>query len=135
VTRLVRDTFVLVADDCPAAASEPPPLREGPKTLARLQYELLSERPYALTLDDLDAAVHFAKNEVPEDGREAERSALLAKGRPCMRASPLTKRYGFGAHHDSEGRIALVPVESERYRALGEEAGLSVVRAMRNKRA
>ncbi|WP_309237962.1 DUF6157 family protein [Streptomyces albidus (ex Kaewkla and Franco 2022)] len=64
------------------------------------------------------------------------RRAFLSKPRPCLRASPLPKKYGFGLHFDDEGRVALCPVESEEYMRLVEGAGgATVVRAMRSARA
>ena len=53
-----------------------------------------------------------------------------------MRASPLTKRYGWGVHHDAAGRMALYGVGTAEYRrfAEGAVAGVEVVAAMRSKR-
>lgn len=132
----IRNEFVAVADDCPAASATEPPERPGGPTLARLQFYLLTVEPYRHTLDELDWAVHLARIPVPEDARAAARDALLAKGRPCMRASPLTKLYGWGAHYDDEGRIGLHALGSERYRALATGAdGVKVTKAMRTRRA
>jgi hypothetical protein len=134
--KTVRNEFVAVAEDCPAVSATEPPARRGGPTLARLQFDLLTADPYRLTLDELDWAVHLARTDVPEDGRESVRDALLAKGRPCMRASPLTKLYGWGAHYDEDGRIGLHPIGSERYRALSTGAGgIRVTKAMRTRRA
>jgi len=33
--------------------------------------------------------------------------ALLSKPHPCLRASMLPKRYGWGVHYDGNGRITL----------------------------
>jgi hypothetical protein len=51
-----------------------------------------------------------------------------------MRASPLTKRYGWGVHHDTSGRIAIVARGTHDYDALKRKAG-TVLKAMRNARA
>jgi hypothetical protein len=53
-----------------------------------------------------------------------------------MRASPLTKRYGWGVHHDAQGRMSLLALESEEYArfASGEVPGVELVAAMRSKR-
>ncbi len=72
---------------------------------------------------------------IPEAHRVAERAKFFAEGQPCFRSSPLTKRYGWGVHCDSEGRIALVAVGSEAYEALAADPGLRTLRAMRSKRA
>jgi hypothetical protein len=50
-------------------------------------------------------------------------------GRRC-----LPKRYGWGAHYDADGRIALYGVETEDYRRLTSQSGTKVVPAMRNRR-
>ena len=48
----------------------------------------------------------------------------------------LPKKYGWGLHFDSEGRIALVPMDSAEYRAFVDGKGVAtLVTAMRNKRA
>ena len=52
-----------------------------------------------------------------------------------MRASPLAKRYGWGIHADNDGRIAIYPLESERYRKLASDPKIKQLRAMRSKRA
>lgn len=137
----IRKTFVLVAADCAARRGTVPAEKASGPTVARLQYDLLTARPYAMTLEDLIFAVHVRRAGMDESeaaGREESiRASLFAKPHPCMRASPLPKTYGWGVHHDDEGRIALVAVESDDYArfARGEVAGVEVVPAMRNKRA
>jgi hypothetical protein len=136
----ITNTFVLVADDCPAAAGEVPPDRGGEPTVAGLQYQLLAAQPYRLTLEDLIFEVHVRRlglsaADVLKRGA-AIRAELFAKSHPCLRASPLTKRYGWGAHHDAAGRIALYGVETTDYRRLAAGGpGLAVVKAMRSRRA
>ncbi|MDG3007259.1 DUF6157 family protein [Paludisphaera mucosa] len=137
----IHKTFVLVAADCPASRGRAPLAKGAGPTVALLQYELLTSRPYTLTLEDLILAVHVRRAGIPEAEaakREAAiRAELFAKPHPCMRASPLPKSYGWGVHHDEDGRIAIVGVETEEYArfARGEFAGVEVVPAMRNKRA
>ena len=57
-----------------------------------------------------------------------------AKGQPCMRASPLTKRYGWAAHYDANGKLALVDPASPDYAALATDPKLPQKPAMRSKR-
>ena len=136
----ITDTFVLVADGCPATAGEVPPDRGGEPTVAGLQYQLLAAEPYRLTLEDLIFEVHVRRHglsaaELKKRGA-AVRAELFARSHPCLRASPLTKRYGWGAHHDAAGRIALYGVGTADYRRLAAGgAGLTVVKAMRARRA
>lgn len=137
---LIINTFVRIAPDSRStAATVPAPRGSGP-TVASIQHELLTARPYELTLEDLIFATHARRAGLTESeakSREAEiRAELFAKPHPCMRASPLPKTYGWGVHHDAEGRIALYGVETEEYRrfAGGAVEGVEVVAAMRSKR-
>ena len=59
---------------------------------------------------------------------------LFQKGHPCMRASSLTKKYGWGAHYNEEGKIAIYPVDSDEYQQYADNAA-DVLFAMRSKRA
>jgi hypothetical protein len=52
-----------------------------------------------------------------------------------MRASPLTKQYGWGAHYDEKGRIAIYAVESKEYRRFVKDKNIKKYSAMRSKRA
>ena len=54
-----------------------------------------------------------------------------------MRASALPKKYGWGVHYDSDGEMAIYPVESDEYRRMAEGDGgrLQVLPAMRSRRA
>ena len=47
------DTFIQVAEDCPARAGEEPPVRAGNPTVAGLQYRMIAEAPYKYTSDDV----------------------------------------------------------------------------------
>ncbi len=129
------DTFIAVAPDCPVVSAEVPAGRAAAPTIAQLQYELIAEHPYAFTSDDVLFAVHARRQGIPESELAAERERFFARDQACLRSSPLGKRYGWGLHHDAEGRVALVPVGSEEYRRLAEDAALTQTRAMRSKRA
>lgn len=136
----ILNTFVTVAADCPVATAETPPRKDENLSVAALQFELLTARPYELTLEDLIYEVH-RRREQPGKLSAAQakkiRDALFSKSHPCMRASPLPKRYGWGVHHDAQGRIAIYGRESADYAryAGGKVRGLQVVAAMRSKRA
>lgn len=128
-----RDTFIEVAEDCPAEHGVEPPLTENP-TIAALHYRLIAEHPYSRTSDDVIFETWAQRNGVGVDD-EAARARLFAKGQACLRSSPLGKRYGWGLHHDADGRVALVPRESDEYAALAADPTLSHTRAMRSRRA
>jgi hypothetical protein len=126
-----KDSFITVAADCPAATAEEP---DKPGSIASVQYRLLKERPpYTLTSDDL--LFETEKKRKGLAGTDAERAAFFAKSQACLRASPLPKRYGWGIHHDAEGKIALIAQGSEDYRRLAACKDVKVVPAMRNRKA
>lgn len=121
------NAFIAIAEDCPVAQAEEPPLRERP-SIARIQFDMLIASPYRHTSDDV-----IYESQGKRKG--LSRQEFFSKGQPCFRASPLTKRYGWGVHCDSEGRIALVPAGSDRYRELAEDPALQHVAAMRSSRS
>jgi hypothetical protein len=134
------DAFIRVATDCPANAGVVPVAGGDRKPIHVLQYELLSAHPYRYTHGDLLFEVHVRHKAIPPDERRRDeraiRSELLARPHPCLRASLLPKKYGWGVHYDGLGRIALYPVESEEYRRFSRpDSGLTLFYAMRSKRA
>lgn len=134
-------TFITVADDCPVSTGTAPPVRGDKPSVAVLQYELLSQNPYKHTERELIMIVHVTRlgltpPEVKARGK-AIYAELFAKPHPCLRASPLTKQYGWGAHYDEAGRIAIYAKGSDAYAALasGKGKASTILKAMRNKRA
>jgi len=132
-------TFITVAEDCLSERGVVPPLRGGMPTKAGLEYELAANHPYRYTSDELLIEAHLRHRELSgsdlaQEG-EALRAAFIAKSQPCLRASMLPKKFGWGIHFDEAGKLALYPVESEEYQAFasGERAGVKLIRAMRNK--
>src|SRR3712207_4880575 len=95
-----RDMFIQVAPACPATTGVIPLARGNRAPATLIEYELLSGEPYTYTQDDLIVAVHVRLKGIPADELAARgaaiRAALFAKPHPCMRASPLPKRYGWG---------------------------------------
>ncbi|WP_029430068.1 DUF6157 family protein [Blastococcus sp. URHD0036] len=134
------DTFIAVAEDCPAEAGTVPPDTAKP-SVAAVTHRLLAVRPYELTSADVLFTVHAERHGIPEEERPAARQAFFAKDQACLRASPLGKRYGWGLHADAEGRLALVGRETPEYAEFAggrvPDAGtpVTVVRAMRSSRA
>lgn len=130
------DTFIEMADDCPAATAEVPPHRDGkPATIARLHFDLIAETPYRHTSDDVIFTTHAIRAGIPDADLDAARAQFFAKGQACLRASPLAKRYGWGIHHDAEGRVALVPAGADEYDRLAADPAVTHLKAMRSKRA
>jgi hypothetical protein len=132
-------TLIEVAPDCPVD-NPVIPVAKGKKTPIHLiQYELLSQNPYIYNHEDLVFAVHVRRLGLPAEDVAARRAELWAdlfvKGHPCMRASSLTKRYGWGAHYDAAGRIALFGMDSAEYDQLLHDDSVKKLFAMRSKRA
>lgn len=121
------NTFIQVAEDCPATSGTAPKDNE-PKSAARVQYEMLANQPYQLTGDD----VLYVSTGAPKG---ISRADFFSKGQPCLRASALSKRYGWGVHYDAQGKAALVGVETEEYQRLSIDSSLTQLRAMRNTKA
>jgi hypothetical protein len=128
------NTFIEVAEDCPASQAEVPPQKTDKLTVAKIQYNLISKNPYKFTSDDVLFQVFAQKNNISNDDFETEKKKFFSKGQPCFRSSPLTKRYGWGVHSDGEGRIALIAMDSDEYQKLSNNKELKVLKAMRQKR-
>jgi hypothetical protein len=138
VTGAVR-RIVLVAEDCPApAATTPTPGRAGP-SVAQVQYELLVAEPFRWTEDDVLFESWWRRQDAAASASAAEkeraRAEYLARPRPCLRASPLPTRFGWGLVFDDRDRVALCPVESPEYRAWAVgEGGVEVQKSFRRSR-
>lgn len=133
-----RNTLITVAGDCPATSATPPPLREEKPSAARLQYEMFHEHPYELTHDEVLFESKLRARRVPDEELSSNREELwqefFGKDQACMRASDLGKRYGWGIHFDTDGRGALVAMESEEYQRLLNDEAVVKRPAMRSSR-
>lgn len=126
------DTLILPAPDTTARAAAAPPTGKG--SIAELQYERLSDEEYTWTSDDLLFDVHCQRKGISVAGRAAERERFFSKGQPCLRTSPLAKTYGWALHFDSNGRIALLPMDSDRVSELQADPAVIVRPAMKSSR-
>lgn len=126
------ETFITVSPDTAARAGTAPS-KDG--SIAQMQYALLSDQPYGMTSDDVLFEVFARRNGIDEANRAEARAAFFSKGQACLRASPLVKQFGWGVHHDAEGRVAIYGVETDRYRDLSTRADVNVLQGMRSKRA
>ena len=130
-------TLIAVADDCPASAAVEPEARGGKRTVAVEQYEMLAGRPYVFTQEDVLFEVWLKRrNGLPPTPEETLRlrAEFFAKDQPCLRSSPLPKKYGGGLAFDENGRVALCAVESAEYRQLRDGGQVKVLKAFRSKR-
>jgi len=128
------NTFIAIADDCPLTHGEVPPMKKDTKTIANMQFDLISKNPYKYTSDEVLFQVFADKNDLTESEYEEARAQFFSKGQACLRASPLTKRYGWGIHFDKEGKMALYGSESQEYKRFIEDQTLQIVKAMKSSR-
>lgn len=129
-----KNTLIAIADDCPAKAGEMPPVKGDKKTVANLQFDMVYDNPYKYTSDDVLFAVYAERNGVKKSELAEARKEFFSKGQPCFRASPLTKRYGWGVHANEDEKIALYACESPEYKKLAGDKKLQVVKAMKSSR-
>jgi hypothetical protein len=124
------DTFIEVAEDTGAKCGTQPPSKDK-KTVAEMQYELISKNPYKYTSDDIFFQIYADRNDLTQAEYKQAREHFFSKGQPCFRASPLTKMYGFGVHSDSNGRIALYGLETKEYQTFLDNTKIKKVKAMK----
>jgi hypothetical protein len=135
------DTFIQVAPDCAATAGLVPPSRGGAKTVPLIEHELLSASPYKFTQHELIFETHVRRQGISPAEAGRRRAAiweeLFRKPHPCLRASMLPKKYGWGVHYDDQGRIAIFAVNSPEYARFtqAKSGGPKLLFAMRSKRA
>ncbi|MDP4813241.1 MAG: DUF6157 family protein [Saprospiraceae bacterium] len=125
------DTFIEVADDCPTDIGEIPKPKGNNKTVAEMQLELVLKNPYEYTSDDVLFQVYADRNNLTKSEYKEAREQFFSKGQPCFRASPLTKRCGFGVHSDKNGKIAIFGRETKEYEQFVNDPKIQKVKAMR----
>lgn len=126
------DTFIEIAEDSPVDFGEVPLAKKDKQTVASLQFDIISKNPYKYTSDDVLFKIYAIKNDLTESELEDSRRAFFSKGQPCFRASPLTKRYGFGLFSDKEGKIAIYGAETREYGTFLKNDLIKKVKAMRS---
>lgn len=127
-----ENTFIAIADDSPATNGEVPPLKGDAKTVANIQFDLVSKNPYKFTSDDVLFQVHAERKDLTKSELEEARNEFFSKGQPCFRASPLAKRYGWGIHHYQDGKIAIYGYGTDEYDRFLNDKNLKVVKAMKS---
>jgi hypothetical protein len=129
------NTFIQIAEDCPVTNAEVPPLKGDDKTIANLHFEMIIDKPYKYSSDDVIFNANAVKNKITGKAAQAEaRAAFFSKGQACLRASPLTKRYGWGVHHNAAGKIAIYAIDSAEYKKMAKDKLLKQVKGMRSKK-
>jgi len=128
------NTFIEVAPDYTKSESLVPPIKGDKQTVANIHYDMIRSQPYTFTSDDVIFNTHAVKNDIANSELVSEREKFFSKGQPCMRASPLTKSYGWGVHCNIDGKLALIGMETEAYEQFMNDDTLGHVKAMRSKR-
>ena len=126
------DTFIEIADDCSAISGEIPPTKVDSKTVANMQFDLVYNNPYKFTSDDVLFQVYADRNHLTKSDYKEARQLFFSKGQPCFRASPLTKRYGWGVHNDKDGKIAIYGCETIEYKRYAKDKSLKVIKGMKS---
>lgn len=127
------NVFIEVAEDTKVDRGTIPPSKE-PRTIAEMQYEILSKNPYLFTSDEVLFHVFAERQELTESEYKLERAVFFSKGQACFRASPLTKSYGFGIHANEYGKLALYGMETDEYSQLVKDQNLQKYKAMNSSR-
>lgn len=130
-----HNTFIEIAEDCPTTIGEVPPIKGEKKSVANYQFDMLIDHPYKYTSDDILFTVFAIRKEIPENEWDEARLEFFSKGQACFRASPLTKRYGWGVHSNQDGEIAIYGAETKEYQKYLLDKSLEKKKAMRSKRA
>jgi len=130
-----RNTFIRIAADCPETTGIEPPCRGGKKPVHLIQLELLLGQPHHFTHESLVVESELLREPPTSESRAEVTGRIRAKPLPCLRCSPLAKRYGWGFHFDDEGKIAVHPAGSKAYEKLAGDSNLDQVLAMRSKKA
>lgn len=134
------NTFIIVSADCPVTTSKVPVSSRAKKTAYEIEFDLLSSNPYRYNEQELIYEVHIRHKDLDTSyvSSHAEEiwQDLFKKPHPCLRASQLPKKFGWGIHYNEEGRIALYGMETDEYSdftATGEGKP-AIVPAMRSRR-
>ncbi|OGU11433.1 MAG: hypothetical protein A2075_22730 [Geobacteraceae bacterium GWC2_58_44] len=116
------EELIEVAEDSPATSSVIP--SDGtPKTIARVKYEVLTENPYRYTEREFFKVVHFdirGRRDLKIESYNIKRAALV-------------RQFGWGIHRSVNGTLALIPMESPRYKELQGMVAVKKTKAYRTK--
>jgi hypothetical protein len=118
----MREELIEIASDSPAIRGEEPPDSGTRKSIARISYEVLAENPYRFNEREFYHEVHVVRRGRPHLKIENYNIKRLA----------LVKSYGWGIHRNSDGKLALVACESNRYKELQADPRVKRTKAYRN---
>ncbi len=127
------NTLIEAAADTKVVKGTIPPSKSN-KTVAERQYELIASAPYQYTSDDIIFQVYAERRDLTPDEYPEARTVFFSRGQACLRASPLTKTYGYGIHSNSEGKVALYGMETAIYQQFVADDNTTKVKAMKSAR-
>src|ERR1043165_8603909 len=110
-----HNAFITISPDTKDLQGTVP---EKTGTVAAVQHSLISGAPYVLTSDDVLFQTFALRKGLDKAEWTSARKEFFIKPQACLRTSPLVKQFGWGIHHDSEGRVAIYGMDSERYKEL-----------------
>ncbi len=129
------NTLIEIAEDSPATKAEVPKPKGGKKTKPVIEYEMIANHPYKYTEEDIAFETHAVLHNIPKAVWPKERQTFLSKGHPHLRVSALAKRYGWGIHNNAEGKVALIAVNSLKYKKLMKDPRTTKIKAFRSESA
>lgn len=130
------NTLILVSEDTKATKGIVPPVKNK-KTVAQIEYEIISESPYSKTQEDIQFECYLIRNNFSfehDSDLLRERDNFFSKPRACFRSSPLVKNYGWGMHYDEDGKINIYGMETEEYQEKIKDETIKKINGMRSKR-
>ncbi len=128
------DTLITVAEDSKADQGQVPLSKNGKKTIANWQFELMSEQPFSHNSDEVIFLTYAYRHELLDSEMEEARAQFFAKGQPCLRTSPLAKTYGWGILSNAAGKVRLIDSASDEYQTLLGTDSIKKVPAMKSKK-
>ena len=129
------NTLIEIAEDSPATKAEVPKPKGGKKTKPVIEYEMIANHPYEYTEEDIAFETYAVLHNIPKAIWPKERQTFLSKGHPHLRVSALAKRYGWGIHNNAEGKVALIAVNSLKYKKLMKDPRTTKIKAFRSESA
>ncbi|CAH1531384.1 hypothetical protein P5868_004794 [Vibrio parahaemolyticus] len=104
----MTECLFLISEDATSRVHVIPP-NNG--RIPRISYDVLSENPYVFTEEEFYHEVHVVR-------RQREDLNLATYN---IRKSELLQQFGWGIHRNSEGKLALIPAESAKYKELSQK--------------
>src|SRR5205823_13559132 len=95
------DTLIEVANDCPTKKAQVPLARDGKKTKAVVEYEILVKHPYSHTEEDIAFETYAVLHDIPKDIWPPGTQEILEQGpsAPAGVAADKALRLGHSQQH------------------------------------